>query len=414
MQTLFKPILSPFLDRIEGRFRRTLEVLGLFSAIMRTEERVGAIENANRHTQAQLDTLINLQTLIETRVASTQAALDQQGAVITDVRQALADAAKDTGAEDKFVLWLAPLEARLLDMQDKLLELQDRLKDVDARSAVVEDRSLHLLMRQVVHLSDGFSAVHTPQGWLVVPEEEHGSLVHLAHGRAYHEPGTLRAITALLRAGDTAVDAGAHIGLLTIPMARSVGSSGRVIAVEPMPRSAEALRRALALNLLRQVEVRQAAVADAVGQAEMFEGSNSMMASLFPQPEDNGGGRRSIKVEQVRLDDLVEHSGPVSLVKLDVEGAELLALAGMQHMLDRNPEIVVIAELGPAHLTRTRTNLEDWLAAFSQRGLTSIYEIDEESGVCRLGRGNLSPSVNLLFSKPGNPRLAALPTASTG
>jgi FkbM family methyltransferase len=414
IKSILAPFFVPFFNRIEGRVRRSLEVLGIHSAVMRTDEGVRAIEAGNRHAQSQLETLIRMHALNEVRVESAQAALDRQQSTLLELRGALDALPKKLGVEDKVVLWLAPVEARLFDVQDGLLDIRQRLQMLETRSAVVEDRSLHLLTRQTVQLSDGFTAVQTPQGWLVVPEEDDWLLIHLANGRAYHELGTLRVITALLREGDTVIDAGAHIGLLTIPMARSVGRSGRVIAIEPMARSCEALRRSLTLNLMLQVEVRQVAIADAPGHGSLFAGANSMMASLFPENKDRGS-QATTEVEQARLDDLVESAGPVSLVKLDVEGAELLALAGMHTILDRNSEIMVVTEYGPFHIRRAGIDIDDWFAKFAELGLTSIYQIDEETGLCRKGRPTAepldSPSINVLFSRPGNPRLASLLTA---
>lgn len=481
MLHFMRPLVAPFLDRVEGRVRRSLETSGLARlegrlqaievdqagrlerlevASRSMQERLGhmpeqfqerlggrlqvievdqagrldRLEIASRYVQEQLDITARLLTLIEARVAEAQTVLGRHDAMFADLRASLDAVGKMAGTQDKLALWLAPLEARLLDLQDRLQRLEaatgatrsasegrwSRLEravsHIEAgsgalgeRLAVVEDRSLHLLTRQIVQLSDGFSAVHTPQGWIVVPEEDHALLIHLAHGRAYHEPGTSRVVAALLRPGDTAIDAGAHIGLLTLPMARGVGDSGRVVAVEPMARSVEALRRAATLNLLPQIELRRVAVADAPGRVELFTGANSMMASLFPRGDDATG----VEVERARLDDLVVGDDPVSLAKLDVEGAEFLALAGMQGILDRSPEIVVIAEFGPAYIERAGIGVEEWLGAFRDRGLTEIYRIDEQEQVCRksrpTGEPGPSPSVNLLFSRPGNPRLVLLP-----
>ncbi len=397
MLRFLKPLTAPFLDRMEGRVRRSLELFG-----------VPRIEDATRHTQAQLDVLIRLHTLTEARVASAQTALISQQGELTALRSALDALAKRPSGQDKVALWLAPVEARLLDMRDRITQSRERLQGMERRFAAIEERTLTLLTRQVVQLADGFSAVRTPQGWIVVPQEEHASLVHLAQGSIYHEPGTVRVITSLLREGDTAIDAGAHIGLLTIPMARSVGPTGRIVAVEPVARSAEALRRALTLNLLPHVELRQVAVSDTPGSGRMFIGSNSMMTSLFPELGDVGG-QPSMEVEQARLDQLVQPAAPVALVKLDVEGAELVALAGMQGILDSNSDLVVIAEFGPSHLTRTGIEVADWFAAFEHQGLTAIHHIDDASGECREGRPTNSPSTNVLFSRPGNARVASLP-----
>src|SRR5262245_39737354 len=70
----------------------------------------------------------------------------------------------------------------------------------------------------------------------------------------------------VLRPGDTAIDVGANIGALTVPMAKIVGPSGRVIAYEPGRESAALLHRNLAANELEEiVEVREMAASAAFG-----------------------------------------------------------------------------------------------------------------------------------------------------
>src|SRR5687767_12282446 len=57
-----------------------------------------------------------------------------------------------------------------------------------------------------------------------------------------YEPVTLRTMASIVRPGDVIVDGGANIGIFTLHAARAVGSAGRVIAFEPMQRTAGLLR----------------------------------------------------------------------------------------------------------------------------------------------------------------------------
>jgi Methyltransferase FkbM domain len=63
------------------------------------------------------------------------------------------------------------------------------------------------------------------------------------------------ALRALLPRGGVFVDAGANIGLYTCTVAAHVGSSGHVLAFEPVPENLDALRRNVRLNPLGNVSV---------------------------------------------------------------------------------------------------------------------------------------------------------------
>lgn len=154
-----------------------------------------------------------------------------------------------------------------------------------------------------------------------------------------YEALTCRLLDACLAPGMVAVDGGANIGLLTLHMARRVGDAGRVIAAEPDPRNREALARNLALNGVRNVEVAPVALGVERTRRTFFLGGTG--SSLYRET----AGWQSLEVEVVPLDELAP--GRVDFVKLDVEGAELEALAGMERLLAANPRALLLVEWSP-------------------------------------------------------------------
>ena len=79
-----------------------------------------------------------------------------------------------------------------------------------------------------------------------------GDLVYVprpldARGRRalLHPPRLHPAVLACLTPGAVAIDIGANLGEWSVPLARAVGSAGRVLAIEPMPRNAAALAKTL-------------------------------------------------------------------------------------------------------------------------------------------------------------------------
>ncbi|MBV8507707.1 MAG: FkbM family methyltransferase, partial [Alphaproteobacteria bacterium] len=96
-----------------------------------------------------------------------------------------------------------------------------------------------------------------------------GDLVHVpspldARGRhaLLHPPQVHPAVLSFLHPGSVVIDVGANLGEWTVPFARKVGPAGRVLAIEPAPRSAAALESTLAANALHQTEIVRCAIGD--------------------------------------------------------------------------------------------------------------------------------------------------------
>lgn len=158
------------------------------------------------------------------------------------------------------------------------------------------------------------------------------------------------AMQGILKPGDAMIDGGANIGLYTLLAASCVGSLGRVVACEPAPATMALLRANIARNQLRCVSLRDVALAEEPGRMVMqvFE-AGSGFSSFAPA---DAARATAVDVEATTLDQLAsEIPQPVSLVKLDVEGAEHRALRGATRLLeDARPDFIV--EFEPVHLER--------------------------------------------------------------
>ncbi len=283
--------------------------------------------------------------------------------------------------------------------RDALTAMSAEIAAIKNELASLRERDGMSQNRQVLPLDSGMLAVRHSLGWIVLPSEDFASVVHLADGVAGHEAGSLSVMRRFVRPGDMVIDLGAHIGLHSIPLARAVGPEGRLVAVEPLPRTAECLRRSLVCNgLLDQSTIVIAAASDASGMTEFYLGDNSMLGSLYPAVDEH----KPVDVRVVRIDEIMGSEVRVDFVKMDVEGAELKALAGMTDLIARNPNIAMIAEYGPVHLERVGINPADWFEAFADTGLGVALVIDEADG--SLSRVDLKRieqiySANILFVK---------------
>jgi FkbM family methyltransferase len=184
-----------------------------------------------------------------------------------------------------------------------------------------------------------------------------------------YEPATVALFMETVTDGDVVVDIGAHWGYFTLLAASLCGERGRVFAFEPHPRNFGLLTKNIEANGLANVVAVQKAVSNRTGSARLFQSQITLRHSLCSPPAEwrleGEPAEETIAVESVALDDFfARSSGEPRLIKMDIEGAEPLALAGMQGLIERNPLLVLIAEFNPSYLdAKAAADFLDQLAA---------------------------------------------------
>lgn len=149
------------------------------------------------------------------------------------------------------------------------------------------------------------------------------------------------AIQHWAKPGQVVYDLGANVGYVSLLFARVVGEQGRVFAFEPLPANQQRLRQNVELNSGLSIELVPAAAAERSGRAAFALHGSDDMGRL--QASD-GPAANTIEVETIALDDFAKTHPAPNLVKIDVEGAEALALQGMQSLL-RSAKPVLFIEL---------------------------------------------------------------------
>ena len=162
----------------------------------------------------------------------------------------------------------------------------------------------------------------------------------------------LRFLARWLREGDRVVDVGANVGLLALCAGHSVGPTGAVLAVEPIPLNLGRLRANIKLNPRLNIEVLEMALSDDVGtlrlglsEHQASVGNDGSYSSL-----SSAGG---VDVAQTTLDRAVaEWLGEqprLRLVKLDIEGMEGAVVRGGESVLDGQATDAVMLEVNPLY-----------------------------------------------------------------
>ena len=156
-----------------------------------------------------------------------------------------------------------------------------------------------------------------------------------------YEPNKQRELQARVRPGDVVYDLGANAGYFSLVASILAGPEGHVVSFEPLPENVILLRRHLELNGIRNCRVVEAAVASREGIGR-FQSAHNLSMGHLSAGEEYGEG--NIQVRVVTLDGLVGRGQipPPSIVKCDVEGADLDALRGAEETLRRYHPVILL------------------------------------------------------------------------
>jgi FkbM family methyltransferase len=158
------------------------------------------------------------------------------------------------------------------------------------------------------------------------------------------------AVQGFVRTGWVAYDIGANIGYISLVLAKAVGESRQVIAFEALPANIERLRGNIRLNGYEsRVKVIPGAVAEASGAVQFLIGPSGAMGKVAGSAGRADIHHESIEVSGIALDDFVYRDGnPVpQVIKMDIEGGEVLALRGMTRLLSEARPLIFLELHGP-------------------------------------------------------------------
>ena len=156
------------------------------------------------------------------------------------------------------------------------------------------------------------------------------------------------ACSRLVRSGDTVLDIGANLGLVSFVLSAIVGTAGHVHAFEPNPAMVALIEKAIQRNAVSNINLHPFALGSMEGTLELsVPARNAGAASLVPGRL--WGGRLSMKtavpVRTLSAFMSEQGVGHIRLVKMDVEGFEAEVIDGATDAFSADPPDVILFEL---------------------------------------------------------------------
>jgi FkbM family methyltransferase len=184
------------------------------------------------------------------------------------------------------------------------------------------------------------------------------------------EPSLTSWLTRTLRPGDVFVDVGANIGYYALLAARLVGNRGSVVAIEPSPVAHAALRRNVARNHADNVRLVSYAVAEDHHELAFYEpkpGAHSVTTSVRTRDDQIPAFRTRAHPLSSLL--TAEELGAARVIKIDIEGGEYAALAGLVPVLSGACEdMEIVVEVSESLLARQSRTIADATRLLTDRG----------------------------------------------
>lgn len=229
---------------------------------------------------------------------------------------------------------------------DEIVQRSIRLIPWRFRTTIKRLPGVAWLQRQALtHVLEGREFLHTidagPASGLVFPillPEDKGIWT------GTYELEFVEKLSALIRPGDVCFDIGGWRGYIGAVMA--LHGASRVVVFEPFPPNCDKIRRVLSLNPSLPIELQPVAVGCADGGATFTVMDSSTMGKLSDSPfQSELSPESSIEVRVVSLDQWCVAEGIYpDLMKIDVEGAEMMVLDGAKNMIAaRRPTLFIEA-----------------------------------------------------------------------
>jgi len=228
---------------------------------------------------------------------------------------------------------------------------------------------------------------------------------HLVMDGFWETPVT-QSLVRLVKPGDVCVDVGAHLGYFSILMSALAGEEGKTLAVEPNVNIAAMLRRTAAINHPGFI-VWEGALTNETKELEIhIPKSKTGDSSLLVRADSGEEGFIHQSVLATTMDQLLVNLdiGNVNVIKIDAEGAEPFIFEGMEGVLKKNKELMIVMEFSP-YLYRDPEAFSTYLLGrFDVYKIASGFNLEETDAGRFSEWSGLKSHVDLLLAPKGTGR----------
>lgn len=159
-----------------------------------------------------------------------------------------------------------------------------------------------------------------------------------------HEPLNTQALSHEIKEGMTCLDIGGNIGYYATLESKLVGKEGRVIAIEPSPLNFRYLKKNMSLQENTNYTVHNFACGNETGEVNFLLSKKSNLSKVISDGEEIPPDCEIIKIPLKKIDSFLEEEGnpKIDMLRMDVEGYEMMVLEGAHNCLVNYKPIIQI------------------------------------------------------------------------
>ena len=201
-----------------------------------------------------------------------------------------------------------------------------------------------------------------------------------------------------VKVGDNVVDLGANVGYFTLILAKLVGPTGKVFAFEPDPRNLTLLKKNIEYNNYKNVIIVPKAVSDVNDKCTLYVSQKTFGQNRIYKPEKTKNQNYiPMKSETIRLDDFFKTNNlldKISFIKMDIEGAEFLALSGMKEILKLNKNIKIFTEAEISYLEDAGSSYDQFIDLLTENDFTFSLADNRTETLTKVNKSQLEKILN--------------------
>lgn len=201
------------------------------------------------------------------------------------------------------------------------------------------------------------------------------------------EEGVSIALSKLVKAGDHILELGANYGYHTISLSKIVGNLGSIYSYEANPNVCDILQKNKALNNLENLTIECIAVSNKTGKVSFTVDYANLGGSFVNTNDASGDAMLKLKnfknsetfiVNADSLDsNLALSKQNFNLLRMDIEGSEVLAIQGAANIFKNSPHMRIVMEWSIQQLEKFGS-VSEMLKDLEQKGYHYYYAIQED------------------------------------
>ncbi len=227
----------------------------------------------------------------------------------------------------------------------------------------------------VIVAKNGELKVKIPMDMKLIVSAKDCGLGMFLRTKGEFEPLQTKLFLDSLKPGMVVFDIGANVGYYTLLASKLVGTKGKVYAFEPDPNNLELLKKNVSLNNCSNVTI----VKKALGEKEETAILSLDKANPGESSLAKTAGEEKVKVEVITLDKFIKQKKiqRADVIKMDIEGAEIMALTGGQDFLQQTRGITLFIECNVKSLRNFGVEPEDLINKLEGYGFKIVKIINE-------------------------------------